>query len=295
MAIAKDMTAYTADANADSISTFQLGPPSADLALTATGPATAVQGSTLRYDVTITNHEPLLQSPSGTVVVQLPAILSYQAVGSSSACSVSSSTVTCSVGLLEAGATTSFVVNATATGAGTASTTLRINGALSDPRASNDFFTVTTPVSALAPGGPVPAVDRTPPPKMYALPTRVTVRADGRFTATITCPATEVSCTTLLFLTTSLNYNSLRLHRRLRPVKTVIRARVVVRGGHSRTVTLRLPEAVRAAVSQAARHHKPIRAILRQRTADAAGNYRKVKRVVLLRGTARRSGCRCAR
>src|SRR6185437_6181469 len=78
-----------------------LGAPSADLAITKTGPATAIPGNSISYTITVTNNGPS-DAASVTVTDVTPAGLNFvSATPSAGSCS-GTATVTCNLGTVAA-------------------------------------------------------------------------------------------------------------------------------------------------------------------------------------------------
>jgi len=115
----------------------------ADLSVTVEDDPDPVQtGQDLTYDLTVANNGPC--SASGrTLTFTLPAGAVWQ---SGTGCTVSASTVTCSVGALNTGATTgvSAVITAPAVGTGSLSTTFTLNDIAADWEPGNDTAAAET-------------------------------------------------------------------------------------------------------------------------------------------------------
>lgn len=115
----------------------------ADLSVTVEDDPDPVQtGQDLIYDLTVANNGPC--SASGrTLTFTLPAGAVWQ---SGTGCTVSASTVTCSVGALNTGATTgvSAVITAPAVGTGSLSTTFTLNDIAADWEPGNDTAAAET-------------------------------------------------------------------------------------------------------------------------------------------------------
>jgi uncharacterized repeat protein (TIGR01451 family) len=85
------------------------------LALTGSGPTTALAGTTSSYTLTVKNNGPLIATQV-TVTDSLPSLAAF--VSASSGCSASGATVTCVVASLAAGASASFSITVQWTGSG---------------------------------------------------------------------------------------------------------------------------------------------------------------------------------
>lgn len=133
------------------------------------------------------------------------------------------------------------------------------------------------PTNPIVQQPPAPVVDRTAPIIAAALPAKVTVAADGSFAATIQCPATEVRCMTVLTVSAPLG-TAARV-----TAKVALTTKVTVAGGTRKVIKLRLPPALRKAVTAAAKKHLAVRVQVRERTTDASGNARETTRIVQLR------------
>lgn len=129
----------------------------ADLAVTKTGPATAIPGTTATYVVTVTNNGPLpaLQAvvtdttPAGTTFVSLS-----QTAGPTFACTTpapgSTGTISCALASFANGATASFTVklhvNATVASGTIVAQTATVSSATTDPKPANNAATANTSV-----------------------------------------------------------------------------------------------------------------------------------------------------
>ncbi len=155
--------------NSSSVSTTVA--QSADLAITKTGPVTAVAGTNVTYAITVTNNgvsgaasvslnDPL---PAGTTSVSRT-----QTSGPAFACNTPGATLTCTIATLPSGATAAFslvVRVASSTPNGTVLTnTATLSSGTTDPTPGNNTSTTTTTVSA----GADLAVTKTGPPAVAA-------------------------------------------------------------------------------------------------------------------------------
>ena len=132
------------------------GPPvppgaRADLSITIVDAVDPVAvHDTISYTVTVTNAGPA--DATGIKIIDvLPAGVTF--VSASAGCSAASETVTCSVGALSSGATSSATIVVKADVSGLISNTARVDGGQADPETANDAATETTTV-----------LGRTPPP-----------------------------------------------------------------------------------------------------------------------------------
>ncbi len=118
----------------------------ADIALTKTGPASAVIGNEVTFALTATNNGP---SPATNVTVNdpLPLSLGYVSVlPSQGSCVAFGSTILCSLGVLQSGATASISVVATAQAVGTAINTATAAATEIDPVPSNNTASASVDV-----------------------------------------------------------------------------------------------------------------------------------------------------
>lgn len=121
--------------------------PAADLSITKTAPNAVVVGSNVTYTLTVTNNGS--STATGVVVTdQLPQGVTYVSATPLLNCSQANGTVTCNLGSLVSGAssTISIVVLPTTTGALT--NTANVAGNEFDPITTNNSATVTTSINA---------------------------------------------------------------------------------------------------------------------------------------------------
>ena len=140
-------------------STALAAPPatgSSDLAVTKTGPATATVGSTITYEIQVSNVGP--DAATGvTVTDQLPKGTDYSSVKTSAGtCSASGNKITCALGnmavdsaMTDTTATITLAVKATKAGTVTNEATVKADQA--DPVATNDKASAKTTVTGPAP------------------------------------------------------------------------------------------------------------------------------------------------
>jgi uncharacterized repeat protein (TIGR01451 family) len=121
--------------------------PSADLAVTASGPTTAVEGNTLTYTVTVTNN-----GPAGATGVVLTDTLGtnlrfVSATASQGSFSQSGGVVTFSLGGLASGGTATVTVKAQALEDGSLTNSASVSSSTADPNAANNSASATTAVA----------------------------------------------------------------------------------------------------------------------------------------------------
>jgi uncharacterized repeat protein (TIGR01451 family) len=131
--------------------------PNADLSVTVSGPASANEGDTVTYTITLTNAGP--SAASGvTLTDTLPAVLSYKSSTTSQGTfTVSGGVVTFSVGAVAAGGTVTATVTAQAVEDGSASDTASVSSSSPDPNTGNNSASATTAFAepAINVSGPV--------------------------------------------------------------------------------------------------------------------------------------------
>ena len=116
--------------------------PGADLAIVKTGPALVTEGDTYAYDLTITNNGPA-DATDVVVVDPLPGNTTF--VSADAGCSELAGTVSCAIGALAAGASTSRSISVVAGSAGSALTnTATVSAFQFDPDPSNNMSTAVT-------------------------------------------------------------------------------------------------------------------------------------------------------
>ena len=124
--------------------------PRADLALSKDdGGVEAVPGATLDYTLTVSNLGPS-DSSGGTISDFLPSGLAFDS--SADGCTAGGSTVTCPLGPLAAGESTTLglTVQVAPTVAAPITNSATVTGNETDPAAGNNTGSVTTPLAALA-------------------------------------------------------------------------------------------------------------------------------------------------
>ena len=129
----------------------------ADLGVVKTGPALVTEGQNFTYHLTASNGGPAAAT-GVTVSDTLPANSTF--VSASAGCLEVAGVVTCTVGSLASGGSTTFDITVTAGSSGTSLTNVAsISGSQSDPNGTNDSSTVITtlnhnPVCTSVTGGP---------------------------------------------------------------------------------------------------------------------------------------------
>ena len=155
-----NVTTTTNDPDPDNNSSqTQLTVVTSDLAVTKTGPPTAIAGNTISWTITATNNGPDNQS-AATLNDPLPAGTTFfslvQNTGPSANCSTpavgSTGSVNCSFPTLASGASAQFTLTATIdpTFTGTLSNTATVFGTNADPNPNNNSATAVTTVTASA-------------------------------------------------------------------------------------------------------------------------------------------------
>ena len=136
--------------NVTSETTTVSGPAVADLSIGKTdSPDPVTAGSTLIYTVTVTNSGGATAT-GVTMTDTLPASVTIDSVTfTQGSCSESGSTVTCNIGSLANGATSTVTIVVTPTVAGTITNTATTTGSTLDPNGANNSATATTTVDAI--------------------------------------------------------------------------------------------------------------------------------------------------
>src|SRR5262249_40922645 len=134
----------------------------ADLAVTVSGPASASEGNTVTYNITVTNSGP--GSASGvTLADTLPSNLAYKsATASRGTFSVSGGVVTFSVGTVPSGGSVTASVTALVTEDGSTSDTVTVSSNNPDPNPANNNASATTSFTepAINVSGPIRTKNR---------------------------------------------------------------------------------------------------------------------------------------
>jgi subtilisin family serine protease len=129
----------------------------ANLALTASGPATVGDGATAVFNLALSNSGP---QAATAVLSTLTLPVGLAAGGLPAGCSATVSLITCSVGELAAGATFPLALPLVNTGlAGLANLTATISGAVPDPVAGNNSVVLSlAPSTGAADAGDIPTL-----------------------------------------------------------------------------------------------------------------------------------------
>jgi uncharacterized repeat protein (TIGR01451 family) len=119
---------------------------SADLSVTKTASASSVDvGGQITYTIKVSNAGPS-PATATTLTDALPSQVSFvSATGTAGSCS-GSSTVTCNIGTLAAGASATVTIVVNATTAGTATNTAKVSSALPDSNTANNTASVMTTI-----------------------------------------------------------------------------------------------------------------------------------------------------
>jgi len=155
-----NVSTTTTDPNPDNNSSQTvLTVVTSDLAVTKTGPPTAIAGNTISWTITVTNNGPDAQ-PAATLNDPLPAGTTFfsltQDTGPAAVCNDpgagNSGTITCSFPSLASGASAQFTLTATINPGftGSLSNTATVSGTNADPNNANNSATAVTTVTASA-------------------------------------------------------------------------------------------------------------------------------------------------
>ena len=133
--------------------------PTADLAITKTGPAFAQSGGTVTYSIKVDNNGP---SDASAVVVNDPLPAGESLVGATPSQGTCAGTVTCNLGSIASGgsATIQIVVNLTADCGSTIKNTATVSGELPDPDTTNNTSSTSALVFCVSAGGSFVIGDR---------------------------------------------------------------------------------------------------------------------------------------
>lgn len=135
-----------------------------DLTATIAGPATATEGDAITYTLTVNNAGPG-EAANTQVSWPLPSgFTASTATASAGSCTISSSSVSCSLGALQPSASATVRLEATAPAAGTYQHVATVSAAVTDPNGTNNAPTVLTTVAARPAPPPPPAPTPEPPP-----------------------------------------------------------------------------------------------------------------------------------
>ncbi len=118
--------------------------PNADLSVGVSGPATANEGDTVQYTITVTNAGPAAAT-GVTLTDNLPGLVNYiSATTGQGTFAVSGGTVTFSMGTIAAGATVTATVTGRAIEDGSGSDTATATASSADPNTANNSASATT-------------------------------------------------------------------------------------------------------------------------------------------------------
>jgi uncharacterized repeat protein (TIGR01451 family) len=118
--------------------------PNADVSVSVSGPATANEGGTITYSVTVTNNSSTTIATGVTLTDTLPGITKYVSATGPGTPSVSGGTVTFSIGDMAAGATVTATVTAQATEDGSSSDSASVSATTQDPNPANNSASAST-------------------------------------------------------------------------------------------------------------------------------------------------------
>lgn len=122
----------------------------ADLSVSSVvNPSPAYLNDVLTYTFTVVNYGPSADS-SVVFTDTLPAGVSFVSAASQGGCANASGTVTCNLGSLASGASTTVTITVTATATGTLSNTATVSGSGTDPNPANNSTTVMVTVNSSA-------------------------------------------------------------------------------------------------------------------------------------------------
>jgi uncharacterized repeat protein (TIGR01451 family) len=134
----------------------------ADLGVSLSGPASAAEGSSVKYNITVTNAGP--SSASGVILTdRLPSNLTYKsATASQGTFTVSGGVVIFSVGAVPSGGSVTASVTAVVIEDGSTSDTAAVSGNNPDPNQANNSASVTTSFTepAINVSGPIRTKNR---------------------------------------------------------------------------------------------------------------------------------------
>jgi uncharacterized repeat protein (TIGR01451 family) len=118
--------------------------PNADLSVTVSGVASANEGDSVTYNITVSNAGPA-SAPAVSLTNTLPAILSFvSATTSQGTFSVSGGVVTFAMGTIAAGGTATASVTAQAIEDGSVSDNVSVSSTAPDPNTANNSASATT-------------------------------------------------------------------------------------------------------------------------------------------------------
>jgi uncharacterized repeat protein (TIGR01451 family) len=186
------VSSTTADPNSANNSSTAAGTivgPAADLAVAASGPATAAEGGQVTYTVTVRNTSTTNPGTGVVLTDTLGTNLGFvSATTPQGTFSQSGGVVTFNLGTLAPGATATLTVTAQATEDGSTTDSATVSASSSDPNSSNNTDTASTTVTepAIVVSGAITTTQRSPSNLVVATFTHASgVEAAGAFTATI--------------------------------------------------------------------------------------------------------------
>ena len=126
--------------------------PTADVAVTKTAPATAIDGTNISYAIKVTNSGPGA-ADGVTLTDALPAHTSFQsATSSAGSCAVATGTLTCNLGSINSGATVNVALvvklDMTTASGTVVSNTATTSATTTDPNPANNSATANTMAAA---------------------------------------------------------------------------------------------------------------------------------------------------
>jgi uncharacterized repeat protein (TIGR01451 family) len=129
-----------------------LPPTDADMAITKTAsPNPVLQGNALTYTLGVTNNGPAIAT-NVTVTDPLPSQVSYvSATSTQGTCSQAGGTVTCSVGIMNSGATATITITVTAVTRGSVTNTASVTATQTDPVTGNNSASNSPPTLIVSP------------------------------------------------------------------------------------------------------------------------------------------------
>jgi uncharacterized repeat protein (TIGR01451 family) len=151
-----NVSATTNDPNGgnNSSTTTATVAPTADLAITKSGPSTVTIGSNATYTVVVTNNGPS-DAANVTLTDTLPPNTTFvsanQTTGPSFNCSNTTTTITCTIASFAAGASASFsfVVNVTSNAQGQITNSATVSSTTADPTPGNSSASATAAVTGV--------------------------------------------------------------------------------------------------------------------------------------------------
>jgi uncharacterized repeat protein (TIGR01451 family) len=121
--------------------------PNADLSVSVAGPASANEGDTITYNLTVTNAGPS-NAAATTLTDTLPSLLNFKSAATSQGTfSVSGGVVTFSLGTVASGGTVTASVTAQAVEDGSASDTASVSSSSPDPTTADNSASATTSIA----------------------------------------------------------------------------------------------------------------------------------------------------